>query len=114
MFERIAAAGLRWNGAARGPTLGSTWSIFKRSTGTSFNTSTSGLGSCGASRCSRTGRSSAGRNDAGHEIVWPNDMKQVNIAASVVSLHGDNRGLVDPHNIVGFLDSRARALQFCR
>lgn len=32
---------------------------------------------------------------ASQEVVWPDDMEQVNIAASVASLRGDNRGLVD-------------------
>ncbi len=32
---------------------------------------------------------------AGQEVVWPPDLEQVNIAASVSSRRGDNRGLVD-------------------
>lgn len=31
---------------------------------------------------------------AGHEVVWPADLEQVNVAASVDSLRGDNGGLV--------------------
>lgn len=32
---------------------------------------------------------------AGHRIIWPADMEQINIAASVASLRGDNSGLVE-------------------